>query len=264
MKIWISQRAQKGGYAVHLLARMAGILVLAVVLAVLGGIAPLVFGWPRELSMLLMVLGITALVVALALTLGRRSEADTMIYCRDDEGRLFAVDARSYVRQRAGGRDAVGAAVKTQRILANLTGGVLQKYMAQPQSLTGLAPQILAVENLKPAAGGYALVCAVRMPGGAEARQSYFVSAGMEDADELLHELEKLRSLESRLEPRDTRHTGALVVSAAAALLLGAVCAASHPAVGLLDSALYFPCLGLAFAAVCVVVWFAVKRSRGE
>ena len=167
--------------------------------------------------MLLMVLGITALVVALALALGRRSEADTMIYCRDDEGRLFVVDARSYVRQRAGGRDAVGAAVKTQRILANLTGGVLQKYMAQPQSLTGLAPQILAVENLKPAAGGYALVCAVRMPGGAEARQSYFVSAGMEDADELLHELEKLRSLESRLEPRDTRHTGALVVSAAAA-----------------------------------------------
>ena len=51
MKIWISQRAQKGGYAVQLLARMAGILVLAVVLAVLGGIAPLVFGWPRELSM---------------------------------------------------------------------------------------------------------------------------------------------------------------------------------------------------------------------
>ena len=115
----------------------------------------------------------------------------------------------------------MGAAVKTQRILANLTGGVLQKYMAQPQSLTGLTPQILAVENLKPAAGGYALVCTVRMPGGAEARQSYFVSAGMEDADELLHELEKLRSLESRLEPRDTRHTGALVVSAAAALLLG-------------------------------------------
>ena len=127
----------------------------------------------------------------------------------------------------------MGAAVKTQRILANLTGVVLQKYMAQPQSLTGLTPQILAVENLKPAAGGYALVCTVRMPGGAEARQSYFVSAGMEDADELLHELEKLRSLESRLEPRDTRHTGALVVSAAAALLLGAVCAASHPAVGL-------------------------------
>lgn len=214
--------------------------------------------------MLLMVLGVTALVVALALALGRRSEADTMIYCRDDEGRLFAVDARSYVRQRAGGRNVMGAAVKTQRILANLTGGVLQKYMAQPQSLTGLTPQILAVENLKPAAGGYALVCTVRMPGGAEARQSYFVSAGMEDADELLHELEKLRSLESRLEPRDTRHTGALVVSAAAALLLGAVCAASHPAVGLLDSALYFPCLGLAFAAVCVVVWFAVKRSRGE
>ena len=61
MKIWISQRAQKGGYAVHLLAQMAGILVLAVVLAVLGGIAPLVFGWPRELSMLLMVLGVTAL-----------------------------------------------------------------------------------------------------------------------------------------------------------------------------------------------------------
>ena len=264
MKIWISQRAQKGGYAVHLLARMAGILVLAVVLAVLGGIAPLVFGWPRELSMLLMVLGVTALVVALALALGRRSEADTMIYCRDDEGRLFAVDSRSYVRQRAGGRDVVGAAVKTQRILANLTGGVLQKYMAQPQSLTGLTPQILAVENLKPAAGGYALVCTVRMPGGAEARQSYFVSAGMEDADQLLHELEKLRSLETRLEPRDTRHTGAPVVSAAAALLLGAVCAASHPAVGLLDSALYFPCLGLAFAAVCVAVWFAVKRSRGE
>ena len=261
MKIWISQRAQKGGYAVHLLARMAGILVLAVVLAVLGGIAPLVFGWPKELSMLLMVLGVTALVVALALALGRRSEADTMIYCRDDEGRLFAVDARSYVRQRAGGRNVMGAAVKTQRILANLTGGVLQKYMAQPQSLTGLAPQILA-SILDPEAA--AMVCAVRMPGGAEARQSYFVSAGMEDADELLHELEKLRSLESRLEPRDTRHTGALVVSAAAAPLLGAVCAASHPAVGLLDSALYFPCLGLAFAAVCVVVWFAVKRSRGE
>ena len=72
MKIWISQRAQKGGYAVHLLARMAGILVLAVVLAVLGGIAPLVFGWPKELSMLLMVLGVTALVVALAVALGRR------------------------------------------------------------------------------------------------------------------------------------------------------------------------------------------------
>ena len=85
---------------------MAGILVLAVVLAVQGGIAPLVFGWPKELSMLLMVLGVTALVVALALALGRRSEADTMIYCRDDEGRLVC-RGRPQLCAAAGGRDAM-------------------------------------------------------------------------------------------------------------------------------------------------------------
>ncbi|HJD20867.1 MAG TPA: hypothetical protein H9915_03505 [Candidatus Gemmiger faecigallinarum] len=264
MKLWLSRSGRRGGYAARLLLRTAGVVVLAMALTCAAAAAAMAFDWPREPVLLTAVLAITGLAVGIAVGIGRRGAADTLVFCRDDAGRLFVVDARSYAPMKANGRNLVAAARRTQRVLGNLTGGVLQKYMAQPQSLTGLAPQVLAVENRKPSAGGDALVCVVRMPNGAEARQSYWIAGDMDDRDELLRELERLSSLESRVEPRDTRHTGPLLVSAAAAALFGALCAASHPAVAVLDGRLYFPCLGLAFCAVCAVVWFTVKRSRGE
>ena len=55
-----------------------------------------------------------------------------------------------------------------------------------------------------------------------------------------------------------------ILISALVCVSFGALCVLSHPAVAQLPQGLYFPCLGAAFAALCVLVYLVVRQRRGE
>lgn len=63
---------------------------------------------------------------------------------------------------------------------------------------------------------------------------------------------------------RADRSTAGILVSLLGAVVFGGLCLMSHPAVGRLSSSIYFPMLGLTGAALAVLVYFAIRKYRGE
>ena len=144
-------------------------------------------------------------------------------------------------------------AAHTQKTLRNLTqSGVLGRYLSEKQSLVGLEPQILRVENLRERPEEYALVCRVRYPHGGEGKASYRLIRGLEDEAGLLRALESLREAEHLVEPRKNPQPARILASGVFLAALVALCALSHPAVGQLPDPLYFPCLGLSIVALWI------------
>ena len=94
-KIWLSAGSgPKNRYALRLLGSVAGIAVLAVVLVGGGTVLCYRLGWPREVFLLALCLGVTALAVGLALAAGRRAARDATVFFLTGDDRLYAVDAR--------------------------------------------------------------------------------------------------------------------------------------------------------------------------
>ena len=96
--------------------------------------------------------------------------------------------------------------------------------LAENPYLPAGADEIRKVERIRENRSHYALVCQVRHPNRRMVRRTYFLVKGLEDQELLLHQLERRKSWEN----------------------------------------IYFPCLGLAFSALCVLVYFAVRQRRGE
>ncbi len=256
-KIWLSAGSgPKNRYALRLLGSVAGIAVLAVVLVGGGTVLCYRLGWPREVFLLALCLGVTALAVGLALAAGRRAARDATVFFLTGDDRLYAVDARRLSYH--GDGDPVRFARGTLQ-----TQAFLRRLAAQPGIPQG-ADEILRVENLKQNAASCAVVCEARHPNGRTVRRTYFLYKGLPDGDLLLRELERRQTWQSDLEPAADHGALYILLSAVALAALGAVCVLSHPAVARLPQALYFPCLGAAFAALWALVYFVVRRRRGE
>ncbi len=265
-KIWISNSTRHGNrYAWRVAGKVVGAVVLA--MALLTGLTFLALWlhWPMGTVSLVVCLGITALVIWMALRIGRQASRDTLIFCQDREDRLFVIDARKFVPYERGILGFFSMAAHTQKILRNLTqSGVLERYLSEKQSLVGLEPQILRVENLRERPEEYALVCRVRYPHGGEGKASYRLIRGLEDEAGLLRALESLREAEHLVEPRKNPQPARILASGLFLVVLVALCALSHPAVGQLPDTLYFPCLGLAMVALWIFLYFIIKQRRGE
>ena len=79
--IWMSpDTRKKSRYGLRTLGGIAGIVALAMLLVVGGTVLGLSQGWPAEQVSLLLCLGGTALVVFLAVRVGRRSATDATIF----------------------------------------------------------------------------------------------------------------------------------------------------------------------------------------
>ena len=87
---------------------------------------------------------------------------------------------------------------------------------------------------------------------------------GYEQEQELLWALERQRYRENAWEVKEDKKPfwifGNSLLLAAAVM----VCVLSHPAVGVLALNVYFPCLGIAFLLLTVLIYLIVKRHRGE
>ena len=94
-QVWMSRDTQKQSrYSLRTLGGILGIAMLALVL-VLGGTAlGFMLGWPMRLVSVGLWLGVTVLLVALALRLGQNAVRDATLYFLTRDDRLFVADAR--------------------------------------------------------------------------------------------------------------------------------------------------------------------------
>ena len=234
-KIWISNPTRHGNrYAWRVAGKVVGTVVLAMALLIGLTFLALWLHWPMGTVSLVVCLGITALVIWMALRIGRQASRDTLIFCQDREDRLFVIDARKFVPYERGILGFFSMAAHTQKILRNLTqSGVLERYL-------------------------------VRYPHGGEGKASYRLIRGLEDEAGLLRALESLREAEHLVEPRKNTQPARILASGVFLAALVALCALSHPAVGQLPDTLYFPCLGLSIVALWIFLYFVIKQRRGE
>ena len=255
-QIWMSRDTRKKSrYGLRILGGIAGITALAL-LSVCGGTV-LVFrmGWPAELAFPLLCLGVTALAVAMAAALGRRSVGDATVFFLTEEDRLFAVDVRRLAGHGGAILSPAAAPMEIQRSL---------REIARSPSLPAGADEILKVEGVREGRSLCALSCQVRRQGRRAVRRTYFLAKDLEDRELLLRQLERREGWDGAPELKEDRKPFYILLSALICCVFVLLCVLSHPAVARLPQSLYFPCLGAAFAALCCVVWLVVRHHRGE
>ena len=114
-KVWMSQHA--GHYSLRVLGGSLAIGVLAMLLAVAGVVLSFRFHWPRELSMLLLCIGRTALILILVLCLCRKAVGDVTVFFLTENDRLYITDARFFSDHGHNVPGHVAGTIKTQRFL---------------------------------------------------------------------------------------------------------------------------------------------------
>ena len=98
--IWMSRdTGNKSRYGLRTLGGIAGIVILALLLACGGSVLGIVMGWPAEVYALALCLAVTLLAVCLAAGVGRRSVRDATVFFLMEGDRLFVMDARRLVYQ---------------------------------------------------------------------------------------------------------------------------------------------------------------------
>ena len=253
-QVWMSRDTQKQSR--YSLRTLGGILGMLALVLVLGGTAlGFMLGWPMRLVSVGLWLGVTVLLVVLALRLGQNTVRDATLYFLTRDDRLFVADAR----QLAGmGHSALDWAKGTVRVQQRL------REMARSPVLPAAAEEILRVEQIRENRTGYAVTCQLRRFDQTVTRRTCFVIRGLEDQGTLLHLLELREGWSGSPELRENHTLHGLLLNILAAGIAGVLCVLSHPAVGQLPVGIYYPCLAAAFGAVCGAVWFGVRQHRGE
>lgn len=255
-QVWMSpDMGKQRPYGLRLLGGILGI-VAWMMLVIFGGMAvSFYFDLPRKAVALALVLGATALGVALALGLGRRTVRDATMFFLTGEDRLFAMDARALSDHGHGLLGYAAGAMETQRFLRRL---------AERPYVPAGADEILAVEGIRTYRRRHVLRCRVRHPNRQVILRTYILQKGYPEEAALLRQLEGRQNPDPGPEPDPAPQTFLLLLSGMGLLAAVVLCVLSHPAVGRLPQAIYFPCLATAFAACYVVVYCIVRRRRGE
>ena len=196
MRIWTSSDTMgKKHYALCMIGGILGIVLLAMILICAGIYVGFHERWQMEEISLVLCLGVTAICVGLAYWLGQQSWRNRLIFCLDDEDRLFMVEAGKYVRVGSGLAAYISLASGTQKEIRELTapGGLLERGMGRTGSLTGQEPQIVSVEQIREREKSYRVVCRLKYPNQGEGKRTYAIMKGYEDENGLIWELERRR-----------------------------------------------------------------------
>ena len=144
----------------------------------------LLFDWSAWTG-LLFCIAATALAVWLAVRVGRRARKDSLLFCLDDEGRLFAVDAGQIVPCQGGLLGYGQMALEIQSEIERLKRQITEQRQAPARG-----EMILSVEKMREKENGCRLVCRVRNLEGREYRRRWFVARGYENEAELFWQLQ--------------------------------------------------------------------------
>lgn len=259
MKIWQPSLREKRRYPWYMAGGVAGIAVLMVLLITGGVFLAFSLHLPmKEFSVVLCLL-VTALAVWLAVRLGRKSVQNTLVFWLDDEDRLFALDVRQMVEIRRGFAGHISSALEIRKQLERLEHLPAGEFSALPGVV-----EILHVESIRELSHHTVLVCYIADWNGRKYNRTLLLVKGYEDEYQLLQQLERRRSKVQEIEIQEHRSFYKMLVSLAILLVMVGVCVLSHPAVGKLPQALYFPCLGLSLIPLFALVYYGIKHRRGE
>lgn len=259
MKVWMTpQTRKKNGFTKKVFCNALKIVVPTMVLFL--GLIFLIFNIIKYapqykemlifFSWLLIVFFICFLVWKIAFRTGK----EAVIFCRDEEGHLYIIEAYNFVRQLRG----ITRTLEIQRKL-NKIKQQLEKDVLPPEAI-----EILKVIVMKKHAEYCSLVCQVRFHNGNTGKRTYILVNGYEDEGELLYILEKMRSVDNLLEIKVSKYRNYVLLSSLVLVILVILCFCSHPYIGILPQAIYFPSLGLAFLTLFFVVYYISKYRHGE
>lgn len=255
-QVWMSQNTRKRSrYGLRVLGGIAGTAALMLVLAAGGAILITWLGLPRKVFSLVLVCGVTVLATVLGLKVGWRSVRDATLFFLTEDDRLYVMDARNLSPWGHGPLGYAAGAMETQTHLRRL---------AERTHVPGGADEMIKVEGIKENGGYYAISCLVRRRNGRLVRNTCFLVKGNQDEDQLLQQLERRRSWKVALEPVENRWPFWILASGLALAGFAALCVLSHPGVAQLPEKIYFPCLGGAFLALCVLVYALICQRRGH
>ena len=255
-KIWMTgSTSRKSRYAWRTMGGIFGIAALMLLLVAGGVLLMFQAGLPREAFSLILCLGVTVLGTWLGLRLGKRTAQDGTVFVLTAEGKLYGLQAADLA---GSGRNVLAYAEGTLR-----TQALLRKLEEKP-FLPAAADEIRRVETIREHRTEYVVRCRVRRPGGHSALRTFFVAGEVEEADQLLQELERRQSWENDLEPKENLNPLGILLSAAALAILVVLCVLSHPAQAQLPQVIYFPCLAGAVGTFGVMAYFILRQHRGE
>ena len=266
MKIWMSEITgqSENKYAVRMVLGILGCIILAMFVAAIGAVVSIKMEENKEVVSLLSLLVGTLLIVWCAVRIGKMSVRDTLIFCKDENDTMFVVNLRDKVRHRKGLAGYTVMAAETERLQTQLKNdGILEERM-KDGTIGRIANEILSVRNIKPQKDGYSIVCNVRFSNGRTGKATYLLYRGYDQEDELLHHLERRLHREVSGEVEKNPYPVRIAVSALALVVVVILCVLSHPAMAILPDAIYFPCFGLAYVPLCIMLYYIIKQRRGE
>ena len=255
-KIWMSpDTARKSRYNLRAIGGIAAI-VAGVMLLVCGGVwLSFALDLPRKAFSLFLVCGAAALAAALALKLGWRLAGDATVFFLTDDDRLYVADARARSNWGHGLPGFVSGTLETQACL---------RALADSPHVPSGAAEIQRVEAVKETGSHYVIRCRARQANGRPVPRTYFLVKGYADEEALLRQLERRQTRRCSPEFADSRTALCTSISAMALIACAVLCVLSHPAVGRLPQAIYFPCLWASFAAACALACFVIRLRRGD
>lgn len=263
MKIWVSPDKEKNRYRGGAALKAAGIAVvmmaLTVITVALSFFLPASFGISREQILMTGCILTVLLGVWLSVRLGNRVLRDAQIFFTDDDGRLYVLDARLFIQYRRG----FPGFARMDRDMRKEKEAVLQQ-MRKEHLMPAGAAEIVKVDSMRERSRNYSLVCRVKYGHGGTGRRTYLLAKGYEDERGLLWELERRKSWQPALEMRKDHTSAYILISVLLFAVCTGLCILSHPSVAYLPQTIYFPCLGLDFVFIWILVYLVIKRRRGE
>lgn len=247
----------KNRFAIRMIVGIIGIVILAIILVLGVTVLTIYTDEYKEMVSLISCILSVALLIFLSVRLGRSFQRDAMIFCKDGEDRLFVMDARQAVQYRRGIFGYIGMMGDIQKRLE-----VLKQQIERENALPIGAVEIQKVDGIQEHSNCYALTCQVRYQNGRTGKRTYILIKGYEYEGELLRLLERKQLFEVEL--KENRNPFFILLSLSIMIIFLLLCVLSHPYNAQLDESFYFPCLGIASAALCSMIYFIIKNRRGE
>ncbi len=181
MKVWTpTENGEKTHYAGMAVLGIFGIVALAMLMSIALAVLSITLGMSKTLIFLFYLLG-TGVTVWLAFLLGRRLHREEILFCLDEQDRLFIIQAGMYMDYRRGIWGYSRTSIEIQKKIERM-----KKQMLIEHKVPAIAMQILKVERLKERTDGFTIVCHVHTGDGRAFRRKWTVSGKYEYEEELL------------------------------------------------------------------------------
>lgn len=181
MKVWTpTENGGKNHYAGMAVLGVIGIVALAMLMSTALAVLSITLSMSKTLVFLLYLLG-TGVTVWLAFLLRRRLHREELLFCLDEQDRLFIIQAGMYMDYRRGIWGYSEMSMEIQKKIERV-----KKQMFIEHKVPAIAMQILKVERLKERTKGFSIVCHVYTGDGRAFRRKWTVSGKYEHEEELL------------------------------------------------------------------------------